>query len=181
MFLSCRQKQVTGKLFDIDSVVTEQVYALSDLQAKLHKQAVIGSVTGDTLYTPPDTTSWNLELNIFRQLQMINKPVNRGRYLVDDGLFDPHSNLTVKAISAKADLPVRYIRIFYQESIAKPRKIEASYRDENSLSKAGRLLSMEFQQVNNRSILTAYSIEGGQKMIFGDTVTFDVRGKIVFR
>jgi hypothetical protein len=176
---SCSKQPDTVMLLNIDSLLDEQVSRLAEARARLEKHATFGSVTDDSTYTPPDATAWDSELAVFRQLHVINKPINRKNYLVDDGLFDVHSNLTVKALSALENLPVRYIRIFYHDSIKKPRKIEALYRDENQLSKSGRLITLEFQQINNHTLLTAYSISGGQKIIFGDTVVFDVKAKIV--
>jgi hypothetical protein len=166
-------------IFPIDSLVSEQVNYLAERGARLEKEASIQGKKSSNSYTPSDTSAWNHELNIFRQLNVINKPTNKTLYIVDDGLFDPRSNLTVKAISSIKNLPVRYIRIFYQDAIEKPRKIEALYIDENLLSKTGRILTMEFQQINNRPILTAYSVEGGQKIIFGDSVAYLINGKIV--
>ena len=176
---SCNKKEKTTSLYNIDSLITAQVKYLNGNRAKLQKSASISSKTDDSTYVPADTTTWNAELEIFRSLQAINKPVNRDLYLVDDGLFDPASNLTVKAFSAlKDDLPVKYVRVFYQESISRPRKIEGLYDDRNSLYKSGRILSMEFQQINNKSVLTSYSIQGGQKMILADTIGFTIKGKI---
>jgi hypothetical protein len=176
---SCGDQTDSVMLLNVDSLLNEQVDHLTKAKAKLVKHATFGSVTDDSTYIPADTTAWSAELAVFRQLHVINKPINRKNYLVDDGLFDVHSNLTVKAFSALEELPVRYIRIFYNESVHKPRRIEALYRDENQLSKSGRLITLEFQQINNQTLLTAYSIAGGQKIIFGDTVVFDVKAKIV--
>jgi hypothetical protein len=166
-------------MYNIDSLVLSQVQYLSDKKATLHKSAIIGLQQDDSVFTPEDTLAWKNELDIFRQLDVINKPINRDGYIIDDDLFDPSSNLTVKAFSAIENLPVRYLRIFYQESIHKPRKVEALYDDKNALYKSGRILLMEFHQIDNKTILTSYSISGGQKMIMADTVTFLIKGKIV--
>jgi hypothetical protein len=178
---SCNKKAKVVSLYNVDSLISAQVNFLSAKKATLYKTASISGHKDDSVYVPVDTLAWKNELEIFSQLQAINKPINREFYMVDDGLYDPSSNLTVKAISATENLPVRYLRIFYQQSIVKPRKIEALIQDQNELFKSGRVLLMEFQQIDNKSVLTSYSIDGGQKMIFGDSVGFFIKGKIIIQ
>jgi hypothetical protein len=177
--VSCNEKQNRHALYDIDSLVSFQIESLAKLQATLEKEAFVGSGKDDTVYIPKDSMAWNNELAIFRELDQINKPVNRSGYIVDDSLFDPTTNLTVKAISAVNELPVKYVRIFYDKDMTKPRKIEALYNDNNQMYSTGKIMTMEFQNVNNQHVLTAYTVQGGQKMFMGDSVTYVIKGKIV--
>lgn len=176
---SCNQGTQTSKLYNIDSLLSQQVQLLAAGKPKLQKHAVLGN-NNDTLTYVPDSAAWSRELEIFRQLEAMNKPVNRPNYLVDDNLYDPGSNLTVKAFTALEPLPVRSVRVFYDTDIQKPRKIEAIYDEENTLYKSSKNLVLEFQQINNKTLLTSYSIDGGQKMILSDSVTFSVKGRIQF-
>jgi hypothetical protein len=176
---ACNHNQQEIVFYPIDSLITHQIENLSQDKAILHKEAFLKGHTDTVTYIPRDTTAWVNELDIFRQLKIMNKPVNRDSYIVDDGLYDPGSNLTVKAFTSKnEDLPVLSLRVFYDDNLLSPRRIEAVYREENTLYKSSRNLSLEFQQIDNKTVLTAYAIEGGQKMILEDSIQFAVRGKI---
>jgi hypothetical protein len=168
----------TANFYPVDSLITEQVKYLSEVQATLTKHGEIDGVQDDTTFVPVDATAWLDELDIFMMLEAINKPINRNNYRIEDGLDDPRSNLTIKSITSKTDLPIAYLKIFYQDTPSKLRKIEAVYREENALMKGSRRLIMEFLEFNNKNILISYSIEGGQKMFLGDSVEFLVMGTI---
>lgn len=183
--LSCESEKQPATFYPVDSLVRQQVYHLTDINAALFKEALLAGETDTVTYIPGDTLDWTRELEVFSKLNEINKPVNRGRYDVTDGLLDPGSNLTVKAFISKEPLPneeplaVVYLKVYYQGSINKPRKIEALYDEQTLLYKSARLLSMYFQQIEDETVLTSYSVKGGQKMVLGDSVAFYISGKIL--
>jgi len=174
----CQNKPKDVVLFNVDSLVSEQVDFLSQHQATLHKNSIFNGAKDDTVFQA-DSATWQNELEIFRQLQTINKPVNRENYLIDDGLYDPASNLTVKAISTTANLPVKYVRVFYQDTLSKPRKIEALYDNKNALYSSSRLLTLEFGHFKNKLVLLSYTVAGGQQMKLGDSVMFKIKGEVI--
>lgn len=176
---SCRQERLPATFYPIDSLISAQTNQLAGMQAGLFKEALLSGKTDTVTYVPGDTVAWLDELGIFRELAIINKPVNKGSYRVDDGLVDPASNLTIKAFTSLTKLPVVYLKVFYQGTLEKPRKIEALYDEANVLYTSSRLLSMHFEQVGDKTVLTRYSIKGGQKMIFGDSASFYISGKIL--
>lgn len=176
----CGPKEAGHRLYPIDSLISAQAKTLAKLNAVLHKQAFMGSKTDSSIYSPKDSLAWNSELDIFRQLEVINKPVSQASYLIDDNLYDPGSNLTVKAFtSTRKELPVQYMRVYYDRSPVRPRKIEAQYAEFSALYKSYRLLELEFQQINNKTVLTSYTVRTGQKMVLADSVAFFLKGKIV--
>lgn len=176
---SCQEEKQPATFYPVDSLISDQIRHLTEIQAGLFKEAILSGKADTVVYTPRDTVAWQNELGIFRKLDIINKPVNKGSYLVDDGLFDPGSNLTVMAFTSLKKLPVVYLKVYYQGSINRPRKIEALYDEANALYRSARLLSMHFEQIEDETVLTRYSIKGGQKMIFGDSVAFFISGKIL--
>lgn len=185
IMFACGDKPGSKTLFyPVDSLVTDQIRYLAKAKASIKKTADVGGKKDVNTYTPPDTLGWIKELGVFRELAAINKPINHEAYLVDDGLTDIRSNLSVKAFTAKKEamekqkLPVRYLRVFYHESADNLRRIEAEFNDETSLYQNTRHLTMEFQEVHNKIVLTSYSIVGGQKMYLGDSVHYAVEGII---
>lgn len=177
--VSCESEKQPATFYAIDSLISGQINYLTEMKAGLFKEALLSGKTDTVRFTPADTVGWKKELDVFRKLDEINKPVNKGRYEVSDGLLDPSSNLTIKEFKSKEPLPVLYLKIYYQGNINKPRKIEALFDEENLLYRSARLLSMQFQQIGHRTILTRYSVKGGQKMVFGDSVAFYISGKIL--
>jgi hypothetical protein len=177
LFSGCDQKTERAHFYPIDSLVKNQKLNLTKNQAILYKYAILQQGIDTIIYTPKDTIEWGEELDIFGDLDVINKPVNKGLYL-DTLLYDPGSNLTVKAFTTTKDLPVKSLRIFYDRSDRIPRKIEAEHQEVNFLFSTYRTLSMEFQQIDDQTVLTSYTISGGQKMILGDSISFSVRGRI---
>lgn len=173
---SCERSNTaaTPNAFNIDSLIQEQILYLSNSQTGLRKQAWINNVYQDTTFVPADSAAWAKELDIFSEIGRINKPINQGSYDVTDNLDDPTSNLTLRTLSSNKPLPIVYLKTFYLDTPSKLRKIEALYRQENSLLTSRRILIMEFSDTYNKSILTSYSIEGDQKMFIGDSVRFTI-------
>jgi hypothetical protein len=177
--ISCTTSTKKNVLYyPVDSLINAQVGFLTKSKALLAKKAEIDGTEETISITPSDSAAWAHELDIFSELNVINNPVNAGNYIVENGVKDSNSNLTIRSFTGKETLPVVYLKIFYLETPAKLKRVEALYREENSLLKGSRLLILEFQEINNKTILTSYSIEGSQKMFLGDSVKFSIKGTI---
>ena len=179
--VSCSNKQKkTSSLFDVDSLIQAQVQYLSKEHAGLNKISSLGDSSSSISLVPKDITAWKKELEIFSVLQLVNKPINRNSYMVEIEP-DTRSNLLVTTFAIKPslpadekDLPIEYLKIYYQESPHKIRRIEGQYREFSMMYKTSRVLRIEFQPVNDTMILTSYSISGGQKMLMGDSVQYKI-------
>jgi hypothetical protein len=179
LFSSCdKQTRTTIKYYNIDSLLKQQVFYLSATQAKLIKEVRLADKIDTTITSLSDSSLWLTELDAFTQLADMNKPINSGVYKVEDQLQDTGSNLTIKSFTGSNELKVEYLKLYYQDSVSKIRKIEALVQDENPLYKHTRKLTMEFQIINNKPILTNYTIQGLQKMFLSDAVDFSIIGTI---
>lgn len=176
---SCENKRTdTKRYYTLDSLLKEQVQYLTQSHATLEKKAFLDGKTGVSSFIPQDTTRWKHELDVFAELNDINKPANVGKYHTKRDVKDPNSNLLIYQMESTETLPVVFLKVYYLDNLSNIRKIEGLYREESSLLKSSRHLSMEFQNINNKIVLTSYSITGGQKMLLGDTVQFSVTGMV---
>jgi hypothetical protein len=163
-------------VFAIDSILIDQTKTLLQLQASVSKEVEMDGLQ-KTAFTPKDSLAWANELQIFQQLAAINKPINLGVYketIVEDSL----SNLTIRSLKTDKKLPLKELNIYYLDSPEKIRKVEGYVSERNSLYSSARILTLHFSEVYNKTLLTSYSVTGGQHMILGDTVKFNIQSTI---
>lgn len=177
---SCEtQTDAKKPYFDIDSLVNAQVKNLVASHARIVKTASLNEVKAKSEFAT-DSIGWATELDIFRQLDIINKPTNKDSYLVADGEKDFSSNLIVRSYKAKRDLPVQLLKLYYYKDLQNLKKVEAVFGEKNSLYITERSLTMNFDDVGGENRLTYYSINGIQKMVLGDTVRFTIQCNVIF-
>lgn len=164
-------------LLSVDSLISAQAHRLTDMRASLDKRTVLGTKEEEVTLVPKDTTAWLKELEAFSVVSAINKPVNRARYTVSE-TNDTKSNLRVRSFSTTDDLTIEYVRLYYHSRLSHLRRLEASYREVNSLYRSNRRLSIEFQDVKGIPTIVSYSVDGGQKMVLDDTVQYSINGRV---
>ena len=178
-FVSCSRKdEGTSTLFNVDSLISAQVQILSAQKAKLNKTSSLDGEMSTISIIPSGTPAWKKELEIFNMLSVINKPINKSQYRIEVQA-DQTSNLKIKAFTNKSNLSVSYLKIYYQDSMAKIRKIKAEYIESNTLYKSKRILEMEFQPLNDKMTLTSYRVEGTQTMFIGDSVHYKIDTTVI--
>lgn len=178
--VSC-QKNVTKseKYFDMDSLIDNQVKYLLQINASVIKTASVDSARDESTFIPNEK-GWSNELAVFRHLEIINKPIYASAYENVDGVKDDNSNLTVRTLNAKYNVPVVQFKIFYQGDPGKLRRIEASIVEENTLYYTSRKFSLELEDHQGQFVLSKYQVRGVQKMILRDSVKFSISSSIIY-
>lgn len=175
---ACVTDRPSATLYPVDSLVSAQIHLLVRIGAALEKEALFDG-EHDTVVYRPDSTAWKKELDIFLELDNINKPVNRNNYEVSDGLRDSGSNLLIKEFKSTEKQPIVYLKVYYQGALSRPRKIDALYEEINPMFKSRRQLTMRFDQVGDETVLTAYSVQGGQRIVLSDSISYYINGKVL--
>ncbi|MBY0436474.1 MAG: hypothetical protein K2U26_20465 [Cyclobacteriaceae bacterium] len=177
LFASCTEK--TNRVVNVinfDSLLEVQVQQLSQRKRVLDKTASLSGTESDTTLVP-STQVWEAELEIFKQLQNVNKPTYKDAYVLTDGIADANSNLTIRQYLASA-APVSSLQFYYQDDFAQLKKVEAIISEHNMLRTTHRNLTLEFEEEDGRPVLNRYAIKGFQKLVFTDTVRFAIEGQI---
>jgi hypothetical protein len=174
------EKRIADPLYDVDSLIQTQIKYLKVYKASIEKRALLDGVQNVTTITPKDSTDWIEELAIFLELSVINKPSNKTYYKIEETL-DDRSNLNVRSFTSTDELPVTFLKLYYYRSLDQLRKVEAQYSEANALYKSTRFLTMEFEQIFNKTLLTSYAVAGGQKMFLDDSVQYSIRANIAVK
>lgn len=184
LFTGCESgKKMESLFFPVDSLLDGQVKALTRRKASLTKNVSMKGQTSTISYAPEDTTGWQKELEIFFHLNAVNKPVNKGLYVVSDSL-DVGSNLKARSVHASEEaigekqVTIRYLKIYYDKTLTRPSRITAEVSEDNAMFEGTRKLEMRFDELDGENILSGYSIRGGQEMFLADSVQFDITGEI---
>lgn len=180
VLVSCKKKPEHQEAFyNVDSLINAQVKLLSARKTSMKKTAVLDGKQSLSTLELKDSLGWENELAVFREIDMINKPINRYEYVMKDGIPDTKSNLSIKSVTTTdTKLPVEYIQLFYHQVPQKIKRIEAHFRESNSLYTSSRYLTLEFQEIHEEPILTHYTIRGGQKMFMSDSVQYTIQASI---
>lgn len=176
LFVSCRNSARESTSY-FDSLVVAQVNLLSAARARIVKVASINREEDQSKFTPSQM-QWENELGAFRQLGIFEKSTYHNAYEIHDSISDPKSNLLIKSYRATRKVPVMELKFYYRDRIQNLIRIEATYVEENALYSTRRRMSMEFDEVKGKPLLSNYSILGDQKMILSKTVLFSVKSNV---
>jgi hypothetical protein len=178
---SCKQSEAVydKPYFDFDSLINRQQQALLIAKATLTKTVTLDT-TKEEITFQADSIVLVKELDVFRQLDVINKPGFKDKYKISDGEKDSRSNLTNRRYEAlEAEAPVPFVLFYYQNEFNRIQKIESVYREDNTLYGTERKLLLEFDDASGTPLLSRYKLTGVQKMIVSDSIAFSVEGVLV--
>lgn len=178
--MACQRsdEQVTTAFFNVDSLIDAQVSHLAQQNFSLLKNANMDGKSDSVFIADLDTNAWQKELEIFRKLDLNNKPVNKTNYAIKKGLKDPDSDLLVCEYTALNKQPLAVVKIYYQDNVLNPKRIEGQISEHNGLYSSNQQLRLIFSEIQSQTLLTQYEIKGGQRMILGDSVQFKINGVI---
>jgi hypothetical protein len=169
-----------GKQYvDINGLIMSQVKYFSDQKATLVKTALVdGEQKTDTFQ--PDSTGWARELGFFRQIDM-NKPAYRLAY---DSTITTEGGLTRITYTARFpdEVPVKKLAVVFSDRDAgKVERLEAEFLEKNEMYTTFRRMEADFDRVGKDGLpgrLNHYYLEGGHKIIFRDSITYRIEGRI---
>lgn len=162
--------------YHIDSLLDNQIRWLARSKAQLEKSAQVDD-KADTRRLQPDSLGWVEQLSVFRQMEAINKPSLFNLYKVERG-NDTHSNLEKISFTSTESVPIPHLSIYFLKDLHHVKRIEASTVESNALLETQSKLVLDFEDEKGKAVLTAYRIEGFQKMVLADSVHFSVMGLI---
>jgi len=157
---------------DFDSLINIQVQGLLYAKVTINKTSFINGNSDSTSFVP-DSLKLANELDIFRQIDLINKPLYLRAYEIKEGEKDTKSNLLIRSYTTRLPSPVPFVKFYFTPSGRELKKIETVFHEENTLYSTKRNLILKFED-NGSRLLSGYHVEGVQKMILSDTVSFSV-------
>jgi hypothetical protein len=180
LIVSCKQSEAVydKPYFDFDSLINKQHAALLLAKATLTKTVTLDAAKEEQTFEA-DSIVLSKELDVFRQLDVINKPGFKNEYKVLDGEKDTRSNLTIRRYEALKPTPVPFVTFYYQQDFNRLYKIESVYKEDNTLYRTERKLLLEFDDTSGKPLLVRYKLTGVQKMILSDSIAFSVDGSFV--
>jgi hypothetical protein len=164
-----------GIHFNSDSLIDRQIELLQTRNALLSKQVDAKAATGQPILV--SKVQWQKEFEPFRAINLINKPAYRDSYQVSI-TPDTKSNLTVKSWMAKAEAPVRTLRIYYLINTKRVKRIEAELVERNMLFSSSRSLQLEFSNLVEPWMIDTYKVSISQQFIWDGPDNFTLKASV---
>ncbi len=160
--------------FDLAGLVANQVKILNDQQPEVLKTAVIDDDQEQKSITVID---WKKELSLFANADL-NRPRLRSLYETRAYADQNGHQVTAYEIKEKDVSGVIKMEIVKDASGQNLKQISIENCESNLLYTTEQWLSLNFEGRNEDLALTSYAINGFEKMVMKDTMTYEIRGQI---
>jgi hypothetical protein len=167
-------KNRAGSLYiNIGHFVEKQIALLDSLRPPIDKLVRMGEEEETRQIRH---VTWSHELDLLAQVD-IDKPGLRGSYTVQQE--NPHVRVYQLKPGEKSD--VQFLKLEFGKDTTQILGLEAILAQSNQLYASEKKIRARFEALPEASSrLTSYQIDGFQKLMFNDTVTFAVEAKVSY-
>jgi hypothetical protein len=171
---ACQKPQIVSHsgILNCDSLLNAQLAGLTSMT--LEKKLSVNGVEFQS--TTTGKIDWAKELEAFRELNQINRPIYRDAYQIKN-TPDPQSNLTIQIWTAKTKVPIRTLRLFYLEKLNNIKRMEAEIEFNEFYHRSSKTMRLDFALLGHPR-LESYEISGSQQYFWGASNSILVEGSI---
>jgi len=152
----------TQAYYDIEGLIEGQIHLLDSVNPSFFKTVVVDGK--EELFQGKILNGeWKGELQILREYDL-NKPKLAGKYTVTE-TGDPSQSLIKYISKSPEETRVDTLAITFELPSKKSLKLHAHRHASNSLFESGQTADVDFRDINGRTIMTSYRIDGWQKLL----------------
>lgn len=163
-----------NQLFNIDSLLNAQVALLDKTRAQGIKQATVDGKRDSAIVS--GSQQWQVELEVFRELDMINRPANREQYEMKVTTTDSLKTVSYQPRDGSKKLITLMITYGPDSSL---RRIEAAHENRTAIFSTHSSMYLAFADHKGASLLSTYRLSGSQHLLLGDSVAYILEGTVV--
>jgi len=163
--------------FNVKGLLDGQIVMMDSLKPSLVKKAVLKGDPDHSTFQP-DSAAWARELELFYELDL-NKTSLRDKYKIERTFQEDFAQQAIVYSSLdEEETAVDQVKIVFEHG--QPRLLEGVYNSKSPLFNSRRNLSIWFAPLDSVNVISAYAISGAQKMVWTDTVYFEIEGKLAY-
>lgn len=169
------EKKVT-KYYDIKGLLNDQVDYIASRSHELQKSIWLDGTNESKALTLSDE-EWEKELEAFYELDL-NKAVLSDAYQIQKDSSDSGRQITYRAFNPEK-VQVEYLRLWFDRKDLLTR-LEARYHEDNHLFRSKKKVMAHFEPADTQIRLKEYVVEGMQKLVLKDSVTYRMEAAVAY-
>ena len=152
----------------------DQIQYLAQMQPEIVKMVQTGALPVEV--EKLKEVNWEKELELFTALDL-NKPALQGEYQITETQKGP---VLQKVLEKRPDADVLVQQLIIETDTAQQsRKLKAILEQDNMLYYSQKILTIETASTAGKEHISAYNIQGLQKLILFDSLTYQVQVKVL--